>query len=334
MAAYAETQPACGIGHGRPLRLLGFRAIPEQDPVPVSVLLWLRIAFILLLVAANTLLHAVPLLAAGVIKAVLPFRPVRRACNPLLTGLAESWIAVNSAMMDAFTGTRFQVDETPGLQRDGHYLVLANHQSWVDILVLQKVFNRRIPLLRFFLKRQLFWVPVLGLAWWALDFPFMGRYTRKQIAKNPDLGRRDMEATRHACEKFRDIPVSVMNFVEGTRFTPGKHAGQSSPYRHLLKPKSGGVAFVLDAMGDGLHALLDVTIAYPGGRPSMIDLMADRVPEVRVHVRLLPIPAELVAGNYQDDRAFRARFQQWMNGLWQQKDADLERMLAAAGDRS
>ena len=77
---------------------------------------------------------------------------------------------------------------------------------------------------------------------------------------------------------------------------------------------------------------VDVTIAYPGGRPSMIDLMADRVPAVRVHVRLLPIPAELAAGNYQDDRAFRARFQQWMNGLWQQKDADLERMLAARGD--
>ena len=300
----------------------------------MTVLTWLRIAFILLLVAANCLVHVVPVVVLGVVKAVLPFAAVRRACNPLLTGLAESWIAVNTAMMGAFTDTGFDVQLDPGadLRRDGHYLVLANHQSWVDILVLQKVFNRRIPLLRFFLKRSLFWVPVLGLAWWALDFPFMGRYTRKQIAKNPDLGRRDMEATRRACEKFRDIPVSVMNFVEGTRFTPGKHAGQSSPYRHLLKPKSGGVAFVLDAMGDGLHALLDVTIAYPGGRPSMIDLMADRVPAVRVHVRLLPIPAELVAGNYQDDRAFRARFQQWMNGLWQQKDADLERMLAAPGD--
>ena len=216
----------------------------------------------------------------------------------------------------------------------GHYLVLANHQSWVDILVLQKVFNRRIPLLRFFLKRSLFWVPVLGLAWWALDFPFMGRYNRRQIARNPELGRRDIEATRRACAKFRDIPVAVMNFVEGTRFTPAKHAGQASPYRHLLKPKSGGVAFVLDAMGEGLHAILDVTIAYPAGRPSMIDLMADRVPRVNVRVRQRPIPAELAGGSYQDDRAFRARFQQWMNGLWEQKDADLEAMLASPVDRA
>ena len=293
----------------------------------MSLLLWLSIALVLLLIVLNTLVHALPLLAVGVVKAVLPLGAVRRACNPVLTGLAENWIAVNTAMIGAFTRTRFAIEGLDGLQRDGHYLVLANHQSWVDIVVLQKVFNRRIPLLRFFLKRQLFWVPVLGLAWWALDFPFMGRYTRKQIARNPELGRRDMEATRRACAKFRDIPVSVMNFVEGTRFTPAKHDGQASPYRHLLKPKSGGVAFVLDAMGDGLQAVLDVSIAYPGGRPTLVELMADRVPEVRVKVRQRPIPPELVAGNYQEDRAFRARFQQWMNAVWQEKDADLARLL-------
>lgn len=290
---------------------------------------WFRIVPILLLIALNTLLHCLPLFAVALFKAVLPLAAVRRACNPLLTGLAESWIGVNSAMMEAFTRTRFQLDVPPALERDGHYLVLANHQSWVDILVLQKVFNRRIPLLRFFLKRSLFWVPVLGLAWWALDFPFMGRYSRRQIARNPELGRRDMEATRRACARFRDIPVAVMNFVEGTRFTRAKHDGQASPFRHLLKPKSGGVAFVLDAMGQGLHALLDVTIVYPRGIPSMLDLMANRVPEVKVLVRQRPIPAELVAGDYQGDRAFRARFQQWMNGLWQQKDEDIAALLEA-----
>lgn len=295
----------------------------------MSVLLWLRVAMVMLLISANTLLHCVPLLVIALFKALLPFRQVRLACNPLLTGLAESWIWVNSTMMGWFTDTRFHVSGHKGLQVDGHYLVLANHQSWVDIVVLQRVFNRRIPLLRFFLKRQLFWVPVLGLAWWALDFPFMGRYTRKQIAKNPELGKRDMEATRRACEKFSAIPVSVMNFVEGTRFTDAKHAAQSSPYRHLLKPKSGGVAFVLDAMGEGLHAVLDVTIAYPDGRPSMMDLMGNRIQDVHVHVRQRPIPEELAGGNYQEDRAFRARFQQWMNGLWQEKDAELSRLLDA-----
>lgn len=295
----------------------------------MPLITWLRVALLLSAVALNTLLHVGPLLLAALLKALLPFTRVRRICNRALTGLAESWIAVNTAMLDRFTGARFHVATDADLRVDGHYLVLANHQSWVDIVVLQKVFNRRIPLLRFFLKRQLFWVPVLGLAWWALDFPFMGRYTRSQIAKNPELGRRDMEVTRKACEKFRDLPVSVMNFVEGTRFTPEKHARQDSPYRHLLKPRSGGVAFVLDAMGDALHAVLDVTIAYPGGRPSMVDLIAGRVPAVHVLVQQRPIPAELLGGDYQGDRAYRARFQQWMNRLWQEKDTRLEQLPAA-----
>jgi 1-acyl-sn-glycerol-3-phosphate acyltransferase len=290
-------------------------------------MIWLRVAPLLLLIVLNTLVHALPLLLVALFKALLPFDRLRLVLNRVLTGLAERWIAANSAMIDHFTRTRFQVDLPPSLQADGHYLVLANHQSWVDIVVLQKIFNRRVPFMRFFLKRQLIWVPVLGLAWWALDFPFMGRYSRKQIAKNPELGRRDMEVTRRACEKFRSVPVSVMNFVEGTRFTPAKHATQQSPYRHLLKPKSGGVAFVIDAMGDTLRAVLDVTIVYPGGRPTMIDLIGGRIPEVRVSVTQRPIPDDLVGGNYQEDRAFRARFQQWMNGLWDAKDAQIGRLM-------
>ena len=291
----------------------------------------LRLALIFLLIAGNTLLHVPPLLVVGVIKALLPFERVRLASNPLLTGLAESWIAFNGWLWDRFTHTRLQVQADAALHIDGHYLVLANHQSWVDILVLQKVFNRRIPFMRFFLKRQLFWVPLLGLAWWALDFPFMGRYTKKEIARDPSLARRDIDATRRACEKFRAIPVSIMNFVEGTRFTPAKHDAQKAPYQHLLKPKSGGVAFVLDAMGDGLQAILDVTIAYPAGRPSLLDLLADRIPEVRVQVRQRPIPEAMVRGDYQNDRGFRVLFQQWINGLWQDKDAEIARMLVQAG---
>ncbi|MGJ4801900.1 acyltransferase [Luteimonas sp. SDU82] len=290
----------------------------------------LRVVLILLVVATSTVVHVVPLLAAALLKALLPWQRLRLACNTLLTGLAESWIAVNTFLLDRFTGTRVETGGTADMRIDGHYLVLANHQSWVDILVLQKVFNRRIPLLRFFLKRQLFWVPLLGLAWWALDFPFMGRHTRAEIARNPELGRRDMEATRRACEKFRAIPVSVMNFVEGTRFTPGKHARQSSPYRHLLTPKAGGVAYVLEAMGDALHGILDVTIAYPGGRPTMIELVAGRVPEVRVTVRQRPLPVTLAEGGEGDERAARARFQQWLNGLWREKDEELARLLADA----
>jgi 1-acyl-sn-glycerol-3-phosphate acyltransferase len=212
--------------------------------------------------------------------------------------------------------------------------VLSNHQSWVDIPVLQYAFNRRIPFLRFFLKRELIWVPLLGIAWWALDFPFMQRYSRAQLARRPELAGSDVQATRRACEKFRAVPVSVMNFVEGTRFTPAKHAQQPSPYTHLLRPKAGGVAFVLDAMGDALDAILDVSIVYPQGRPTLIDLLCDRVRDVRVHVLAREIPSEAVGADYESDAEFRARFQAWINRLWTEKDARIADLRAAAESES
>lgn len=207
--------------------------------------------------------------------------------------------------------------------------MFCNHQSWVDIPVLQKIFNRRIPFLRFFLKQELIWVPLLGPAWWALDFPFMKRYSRQTLLRHPELQGKDREATRRACEKFRHMPVSVMNFAEGTRFTQAKHAAQSSPFRYLLRPKAGGVAFVLDAMGEALHAILDVTIVYPNGSCTIMDLIAGRVREIRVHVLERPMEAGLI-GSYDEDTAFRGRIKAWMNTLWSEKDVQVARMQRAA----
>lgn len=287
----------------------------------------LRAVFAFLIIALSTVLHATPLLALALFKLVLPLPAWRDAISRVLSAIGHSWIAVNSWLLRA-GGTRTTVQQEGALDRRGWYLVICNHQSWADIPLLQQVFNTRIPLLKFFLKRELIWVPLLGLAWWALDFPFMRRYTRAQLEKHPEWRGKDMQATRAACEKFRRIPVSVMNFVEGTRFTPAKHARQNSPYRHLLLPRAGGTAFVLQAMGEMFQALVDVTLVYPGGRPSMYDLLAGRVREVRIVVRQRPIPRELLGGDYENDAAFRARFQEWLNAIWRDKDACLQQQLA------
>jgi 1-acyl-sn-glycerol-3-phosphate acyltransferase len=299
------------------------------DPMLAKLPGPIRIPLALLLLAINILLHVLPLFALTLVKVVVPVHGIRLACSRMLVAIAESWIGVNNFLFGLFTRIRWQVEGLAGLRRDGNYLVLCNHQSWVDIPVLQKVFNRRVPFMRFFLKQQLIWVPLLGPAWWALDFPFMKRYSRETLLRHPELQGRDREATRQACAKFRHMPVSVMNFVEGTRFTPAKHDAQSSPYRHLLRPKAGGLAFVLDAMGDALHAVLDVTIVYPEGRGTMMDLIAGRVHDIRVHVRELPIDATLV-GSYDDDAAFRGRVKLWVNALWHEKDARVAQMLMAA----
>lgn len=280
------------------------------------------------LLALNSVLHITPVVAIAVFKALLPLAVVRRHCDRLLMALAASWIDVNSWMMAHLTDTQIEVTGLPEPMPHGHCMVISNHQSWVDIPVMQKLFNHRLPMLRFFLKSQLFWVPVLGLAWWALDFPFMKRYTREQIARKPALAGRDLAATRKACEKYRHLPVAIVNFVEGTRFRPQRHHAQASPHDHLLKPRAGGTAFVLNAMGDSLDTLVDVTLAYPDGPVELMDLFANRIRRIRVHIRTLPIPEALRGGDYQGDSAYRARFQDWLNQLWQDKDALMASLMS------
>lgn len=292
-----------------------------------------RIPLAMVLLTANIMLHVLVLFVFTLLKVIVPIRAVRQVCSRVLVAIAESWIGVNNLLFELFTRIHWQVEGLEGLRRDGNYLVLCNHQSWVDIPVLQKVFNRRIPFLRFFLKQQLIWVPLLGPAWWALDFPFMKRYSRETLVRHPELQGKDRESTRRACEKFRHMPVSVMNFVEGTRFTQAKHDAQSSPYRYLLRPKAGGLAFVLDAMGDALHAVLDVTIVYPGGPCTLMDLIAGRVRDIRLHVRERPIDSTLIA-SYDEDAAFRGRVKLWVNTLWSEKDAQAARMQSASNTAS
>ena len=282
------------------------------------------------LMVLNVLFWVPFLLLLAAIKLLLPLRPVRLALDPLLLRIAESWIACNSAWMALTQRTAWDVQGIEGLQYNNWYLVNSNHQSWVDILVLQHLLNRRIPLLKFFTKQELIWVPVMGLAWWALDFPFMRRHSEEYLHKHPEMRGKDQETTRKACEKFALIPTSVMSFLEGTRFTPAKHARQQSPYRHLLKPKAGGMALALNAMGEKFRAVLDVTIVYPQGIPGFWDFLSGRVRRVVVRVRVLPVPQHLRHGDYAGDPAFRETFAQWVQQLWRDKDAQIDALLADA----
>lgn len=274
----------------------------------------------------NTLLCGTPILLFGLLKALVPVAAWRRLCSRIVNGSATRWIGINNFNQRLTSRTQWEVRGLDELASHGWYMVVANHQSWVDILVLQRIFHGRIPFLKFFLKKELFWFPVMGLIWWALDFPFMKRYSKSFLKKHPHLAGRDLEITRRACEKFKTIPVSIMNFVEGTRFTTAKHARQRSPYAHLLRAKAGGLAFAISAMGERLDQLLDVTIVYPHGVQNFWDFLCGNVPEVQVRVRTLPIGPEL-RGDYFSDRGYRRTVQSWLNDLWTQKDAQIEALL-------
>jgi len=263
-----------------------------------------------ILLAANVILVFSAMLPFALLKACLPVATVRQPIDRLLNRLAETWIRINGWWISLVGNVRWRIEGVDNLKRRGWYLVGSNHQSWVDILVLQKALTGKIPLLKFFLKRELIYVPIMGLAWWALDFPFMRRGGNFA---------RDLAATRKSCERFRMIPTSVINFLEGTRFSEDKHQAQQSGYRYLLPPKVGGLAMALSVMGDRFRAYLDVTIVYPDGVPTFWDLLCGRMHEVVIHVRELELPT-IEPGSEIGNAKYRRQLTAWVNEMWQEKD--------------
>ncbi|MCZ4317219.1 acyltransferase [Comamonadaceae bacterium G21597-S1] len=285
------------------------------------------------LMVLNALFWVPILLLFSMVKLLLPFTAAQKALAPVLLWIAEAWISCNSAWMALTQRTQWDVQGFDDLQPDSWYMVSSNHQSWVDILVLQHLLNRKIPLLKFFLKQQLIWVPVMGLAWWALDFPFMRRHSEEYLKKHPEMRGKDQETTRRACAKFALVPTSVMNFLEGTRFTPAKHARQQSPYKYLLKPKAGGMALALNAMGEKFRAIVDITIVYPDGTPTFWHFLQGRMRRVVVRARVLPIPAHLIGADYSGDAEVRLQYQAWVQQLWRDKDALIGDILGRSAPR-
>jgi 1-acyl-sn-glycerol-3-phosphate acyltransferase len=282
----------------------------------------LKTVFSALSLALNTILVFLAFIPFALLKLLVPLRFARVFADHCLILIANGWVSINDLWLGAVEKPNISIRGTDDLNPHGWYLVCCNHQSWADILILQHVFQGKIPFLKFFLKRELIYVPVIGLAWWALDFPFMRRSGKTLSAAAADLS-----TARKACEKFRHIPTSVINFLEGTRFTPAKHKQQRSPYKHLLKPKSGGASIALATMGELFETMLDVTIVYPDGVPSFVDAMSGRMGRVVVEVGKCPIPREFIGEAASRDPQFRSKIQSWLNGVWQDKDLRIGRIL-------
>lgn len=272
----------------------------------------------------TTTLCSLPIFLIGTLK-LIPIRAWQNLCTRLVDMIATLWCGINNTYIKHMKKLRWEIQGLENLKRKDWYLVISNHQSWLDIVVLQRLFNRKIPVLKFFIKDQLKWVPFLGFAWWAMGCPFMKRYTKEYLAKKPHKQGRDLRSTQKAIERFKQTPAAIMNFVEGTRFTPGKHIQQASPYQHLLKPRAGGVGFVISTMGKQLTSLIDVTIIYPKGKPSLWQFICRRMDTIKVHVRQLAIPQEFTDHQSMNDPQTQNMFRDWLNQQWAEKD----RLIAA-----
>jgi 1-acyl-sn-glycerol-3-phosphate acyltransferase len=288
--------------------------------------------FVVLIVSVSTIVLTTVIFLLAIFKLIAPKGRARNAMTHWLSSLGELWVSVNKCMVWFYRDMEWDVHMPEGISHKGRYLVFCNHQSGVDILALQHCLNRRAPFGRFLLKHQLIWVPVLGVAWWALDMAFLRRYSKQELLRNPSLRGKDLENAARACEKLKDIPVSMMTFPEGTRFTEAKRKAQNSPYKHLLQPRYGGVGQVLYSFDDALDSLIDVTIIYPDGTPSVWQYVSGQVRKITVHIMLRPIDDELRGRDFREDPAAKGRLKSWLGGVWEEKESLMSHTLNGGPD--
>ena len=274
-------------------------------------------------VVLNTLFWCLFLLSIAILKLLLPIESWKRVCTKLIINVGECWIYCNGLWIQALHKPEWKIEGFESLDNTRWYLSVANHQSWADIFVLQAITNRKVPMLKFFMKHVLIWVPVIGLAWWALDMPFLKRYSKEELDKNPNLRGKDIKAMEKSFERYSRYPVSIFSFAEGTRFNEEKRLTQDSKFKNLLNPKSGGIGLTLTTM-PYIQLMLDFSIHYHSSKRSFWDFLCGRMSKVTIKVREIPIPENLLQKNYEEDITFREDLKSWMENLWTEKDNFIE----------
>ncbi|AWH88965.1 acyltransferase [Limnobaculum parvum] len=273
-----------------------------------------------------TMFCSVPMVIAGVFKLLLPFKVVSRGVSAFCNFMMWCWCVSLALILKITNRIEWDIEGAEDLSKQTWYLLISNHKSWTDIVSLCVVMRNRIPMNKYFLKQQLAWVPFIGIACWALDMPFMRRYSRAYLIKHPEKRGKDIETTRHSCEKFRNHPTTIVNFVEGSRFTEQKREQLNSPYQNLLPPKSAGIALALNVLGAQFDRILNVTLYYPENEAKpFIDLLSGQMKRIVIRIETLPVD-DSIRGDYMNDKAFKRQFQQWLHEVWQRKDLLLSQL--------
>lgn len=279
-----------------------------------------------MLLVTSVILLAFPAVLFTLLKLVSPTDKLRTRVLQWLNEAALCWVGFNLWWMRRWIGPPARVEMPDQLSPDCWWMVISNHRSWTDVFLILQVLHRRISMPRFFAKRSLLWFPVVGMTIWALEFPIMRRYSRQQIDANPTLADIDRKSTQHMCQRARKLPMTLINFAEGTRFSEAKRQHRQSHYRHLLMAKAGGTAKVLNLVGDRLSGIVDITLYYPNPTPTFWRYLCGRETGIHVIGRRLEVPAWMQDTEYDTRAEDKERFHAWINMVWQEKDALLDRL--------
>jgi len=223
---------------------------PDKSAVTFIGIGWfhVRAALVLAYITCNLIFWIMPLLVLVVLKWVVPISSVRTGIYGIMAWIYRAAVQMNGWIL--FQGLKIQLDLTGTRQicPDTFYLALCNHQSWSDIFILQHLLNRKAPIMKFLVKKELMYLPVVGLICWAYDFPFLNRGKKKNKRSGKFNRVNDSQALNKSLAQFLRSSATIMNFAEGTRFTPLKAKKQHSPYQYLLKPKAGGIIAIYRMM--------------------------------------------------------------------------------------
>ncbi|NVK23999.1 MAG: acyltransferase [Gammaproteobacteria bacterium] len=286
---------------------------------------WLIVFITVPLFLTITAVVSTSIFILGIFKLLLPIKPITVVLNFVINIIWRGWALGNLFAMNLTNPIDWQIDCPDKLNKKSWYLLICNHVSWVDIMVLTQLALNRLPSPKFFLKDELKRVPFVGMAAWAMDMPFMKRFSRGYLEKHPEMKGKDIERTKKSCEKFKNIPTTIINFVEGTRFTSTKKAKQDSQFNKLLNPRAGGIAFTLSAMGHLFSGVLNVTLNYPDNAEPAKDILLGRMKRIQVNVELMQVEQDVI-GDYFSDAEFKSRFQVWLNDIWLKKDKLLNQL--------
>ena len=280
----------------------------------------------LCLIVFNTILIATPILVLAIFRLVLPFKPIIRIIEKSNLFLYKIWVQINSFTIALTNKIDWQLDTSSIPKIKNSCIIICNHQSWADIIMICHIFKGKIPVTKFFLKHSLIYIPFLGLACLGLGMPFLRRYSKQQLLKNPKLKYKDIESTNRACKRLIYSPSTLVNFVEGTRYTPQKAKLAKSSYEHLMPPKAASLGVALGQIGHDIDMLFNTTLRYPDNETDpFFDMLKGRLKTVYATVEPIKVTDNLV-GDYLNEKQFKYSFTLWLRNLWERKDKELSLM--------
>ena len=285
----------------------------------IGLITFILITFILIIGFGTLTIINIP-------RIIIPFKPFKIFLSKISNFIGDItvyWVKMTMLLMH---GDNIElVGDEKDFKMDEWYMAMSNHQSWADIFVLLVSANYKIPLLKFFMKKELWWIPFIFLANKTLNMPFVNRHSKEQIEKNPSLRTKDYENTIKSCKRFLRSPSTIFSYAEGTRFSKDKHEKQNSPYKNLLIPKVGGMATALSAMPK-INTLIDYSLIYKSNKRSAWDFLTGEMRHVRVCVKKYDIPESLKNRNYSTDEQYREDFKVWIESIWAEKDEHIENL--------